>query len=41
MKQVIDLLKQLAIASPELAPTVEAALTRVDRGVIAYAGALT
>jgi|FLOH01.1.fsa_nt_gi ATP-dependent RNA helicase HelY len=38
MKQIIDLLRQIGIASPHLAPVVSDALTRIDRGVIAYAG---
>jgi len=40
MKQIIDLLRQIAIASPHLAPLVSDALGRIDRGVIAYAGAV-
>lgn len=38
MKQIIDLLRQIAIASPHLSPIVKDALGRIDRGVIAYAG---
>jgi len=38
MKQIIDLLRQISIASPHLAPVVSDALSRIDRGVIAYAG---
>jgi ATP-dependent RNA helicase HelY len=40
MKQIIDLLRQISIASPHLAPIVSDALSRIDRGVIAYAGAI-
>ena len=40
MKQIIDLLRQIAIASPHLSPIVKDALGRIDRGVIAYAGAV-
>ena len=40
MKQIIDLLRQISIASPHLSPIVKDALTRIDRGVIAYAGAV-
>ena len=40
MKQIIDLLRQISIASPHLAPLVSDALNRIDRGVIAYAGAV-
>ena len=38
MKQIIDLLRQISIASPHLAPLITDALTRINRGVIAYAG---
>jgi ATP-dependent RNA helicase HelY len=38
MKQIIDLLRQLGNATPELASIVEEALKRVDRGVVTYAG---
>jgi len=38
MKQIIDLLRQISIASPHLAPLIADALTRINRGVIAYAG---
>ena len=38
MKQIIDLLRQLGNASQELAPVIEEALKRVDRGVVTYAG---
>jgi len=40
MKQIIDLLRQIAIASPHLSPIIKDALGRIDRGVIAYAGAV-
>ncbi len=40
MKQIIDLMRQIAIAAPDLEPVVSEALRRVDRGVIAYAGAV-
>jgi hypothetical protein len=40
MKQIIDLLRQIAIASPNLAPVAAQALAQIDRGVIAYAGIL-
>lgn len=38
MKQIIDLLRQIANASPHLAQTVENALVRIDRGIVSYAG---
>ena len=38
MKQIIDLLRQIANASPHLAQTVETALKRIDRGIVSYAG---
>ena len=40
MKQIMDLLRQIAIASPDLAPVAKKALAQIDRGVIAYAGVL-
>ena len=40
MKQIIDLLRQISIAAPHLQNTVESALKKIDRGVIAYAGAV-
>jgi ATP-dependent RNA helicase HelY len=40
MKQIIDLLRQLSIASPHLERIVAEALKRIDRGVVAYAGAV-
>jgi ATP-dependent RNA helicase HelY len=39
MKQIIDLLRQLRVAAPDLQSVIDQALTKVDRGVIAYAGA--
>jgi len=38
MKQIIDLLRQIGNASPHLSQTVENALKRIDRGIVAYAG---
>jgi len=37
MKQIIDLLRQLRIAVPNLQLTLDQAISKVDRGVIAYA----
>jgi ATP-dependent RNA helicase HelY len=39
MKQIIDLLRQLRIAAPQLQLNIEQALKKIDRGVITYAGA--
>jgi ATP-dependent RNA helicase HelY len=39
MKQIIDLLRQLRAAAPELQPMIDQSLKQIDRGVIAYAGA--
>ena len=39
MKQIIDLLRQLRAAAPQLQAVIDQALTKIDRGVIAYAGA--
>ena len=39
MKQIIDLLRQLRGAAPQLQTVIDLALTKIDRGVIAYAGA--
>ena len=39
MKQIIDLLRQLRSAAPQLQTVIDLALTKIDRGVIAYAGA--
>lgn len=39
MKQIIDLLRQLRSAAPELQNVIDESLRKVDRGVIAYAGA--
>ena len=38
MKQIIDLLRQIGNASPQLSQTVESALKRIDRGIVSYAG---
>lgn len=38
MKQIIDLLRQLRSAAPDLQIVIDQALTKIDRGVIAYAG---
>ena len=37
MKQIIDLLRQMGIASPNLQPIVSQALCKIDRGIISYA----
>ena len=39
MKQIIDLLRQLKAAAPELQVVIDQSLAKIDRGVIAYAGA--
>lgn len=39
MKQIIDLLRQLRAAVPDLQVVIDQALAKIDRGVIAYAGA--
>ena len=39
MKQIIDLLRQLRAAAPDLQVVIDHALGKIDRGVIAYAGA--
>ena len=39
MKQIIDLLRQLRAAVPDLQVVIDQALGKIDRGVIAYAGA--
>ena len=39
MKQIIDLLRQLRSAAPDLQPVIDQSLKQIDRGVIAYAGA--
>ena len=39
MKQIIDLLRQLRAAAPELQAIIDQSLKQIDRGVIAYAGA--
>jgi ATP-dependent RNA helicase HelY len=38
MKQIIDLLRQLGNAAPQLSEVVQESLRRVDRGVVTYAG---
>lgn len=40
MKQIVDLLRQLRSAVPDLQPIIEDCLKRIDRGVIVYAGAV-
>ncbi|MFM8191791.1 MAG: DEAD/DEAH box helicase [Candidatus Nanopelagicus sp.] len=40
MKQIIDLLRQLRAAAPELSELTDQALSKIDRGVVSYAGAL-
>ena len=39
MKQIIDLLRQLRNAAPDLQGVIDQSLKQIDRGVIAYAGA--
>ena len=39
-KQVIDLLRQISIATPHLAEVCRQALDKIDRGIISYAGAV-
>jgi ATP-dependent RNA helicase HelY len=39
MKQIIDLLRQLRVASPQLQDVIDQALRQIDRGVIANTGA--
>jgi len=39
MKQIIDLLRQLGNAAPDLQGVIDQSLKQIDRGVIAYAGA--
>ena len=39
MKQIVDLLRQLRGAVLELEPLIDQALTKIDRGVVIYAGA--
>ena len=39
IKQIIDLLRQLRAAAPDLQVVIDQALANIDRGVIAYAGA--
>jgi len=40
MRQLIDLLNQVSTASPTLRPRCREALTRIDRGVVAYMAAV-
>ena len=39
MKQIVDLLRQLRAAVPELQPMIDLSLNKIDRGVVVYAGA--
>jgi ATP-dependent RNA helicase HelY len=39
MKQIVDLLRQLRAAVPDLQPMIDLSLTKIDRGVVVYAGA--
>jgi ATP-dependent RNA helicase HelY len=39
-KQIIDLLRQIASASPHLEKVARDALDQIDRGIISYAGAV-
>ena len=39
MKQIVDLLRQLRAAAPELQPMIDLSLNKIDRGVVVYAGA--
>jgi ATP-dependent RNA helicase HelY len=39
LKQIIDLLRQLRSAAPQLQSVIDESLKKIDRGVIAYAGA--
>ena len=39
MKQIIDLLRQLRNAAPDLQGVIDQSLKQIDRGVITYAGA--
>jgi ATP-dependent RNA helicase HelY len=38
IKQIIDLLRQLRVAAPDLLLVIDQALLKIDRGVISYAG---
>lgn len=40
MKQIIDLLRQLRNAAPQHQLVIDQALKQIDRGVVAYAGAV-
>jgi ATP-dependent RNA helicase HelY len=39
MKQIVDLLRQLRVAAPDLQILIDGALNKIDRGVVIYAGA--
>jgi ATP-dependent RNA helicase HelY len=39
IKQIIDLLRQLKVAAPDLLIVINQALVKIDRGVVSYAGA--
>ena len=39
MKQIVDLLRQLRTAVPDMQPIIDMALKKIDRGVVIYAGA--
>ena len=39
IKQIIDLLRQLRSAAPDLQQIIDQSLKQIDRGVVAYAGA--
>jgi ATP-dependent RNA helicase HelY len=39
MKQIVDLLRQLRSAVPNLQPIIDISLGKIDRGVVVYAGA--
>jgi ATP-dependent RNA helicase HelY len=39
IKQIIDLLRQLKVAAPDLLIVIDQALVKIDRGVVCYAGA--
>ncbi|MEI7561380.1 MAG: DEAD/DEAH box helicase [Actinomycetes bacterium] len=39
MKQIVDLLRQLRAAAPDLQPMIDLSLNKIDRGVVVYAGA--
>ncbi|NBU93855.1 MAG: RNA helicase, partial [Actinobacteria bacterium] len=39
VKQIVDLLRQLRTAVPDMQPIIDMALKKIDRGVVIYAGA--